>query len=148
MALTSPDRIPRPGGDARLTPPRRRRPTALAFLAGSAKPLLVTTAGSSPADSDLRWARGVADALPGAEHCVFTPEEFPGFFSDLDRVVPGMDEPCSYTAGGATRQRSDRWIADGRPTVEQWTTTFDPHRDLAEPLLTPHQWRLTHPATT
>ncbi len=78
--------------------------TALACLAGSADPLLVTTAGSSPVDDDLAWARRVAAALPGAEHRMFGPTEIALFFADLDQPLAGMDEPCSFTAAAA-RQR-------------------------------------------
>ncbi|GAB3500207.1 asparagine synthase-related protein [Amycolatopsis cihanbeyliensis] len=78
--------------------------TTLAFLTAAADPLLVTTAGTSPVDDDVVWARRVAGTL-GLEHRVVGTEEIPLFFSDLDRPIgAGMDEPCSFTAGGA-RQR-------------------------------------------
>ncbi|WP_158894271.1 asparagine synthase-related protein [Amycolatopsis anabasis] len=78
--------------------------TTLAFLARAADPLLVTTAGSSPVDDDLAWARQAAAVL-GAEHRVVGAGEIPQFFSGLDRpIAAGMDEPCSFTAGAA-RQR-------------------------------------------
>ncbi|MGW4528405.1 asparagine synthase-related protein [Amycolatopsis sp. NPDC004378] len=91
--------------------------TALACLAGSAAPLLVTTAGSSPVDDDLAWARRVAAALPGAEHRVFDPRELPLFFADLDQPLAGMDEPCSFTAGAARQRYVAAVLAEHRVDV-------------------------------
>jgi asparagine synthase (glutamine-hydrolysing) len=78
--------------------------SALAALIAPFAPLLVTTAGTSPVDDDLAWASRAAAALPGSEHRVLHPGEMPLFFADLDQPSAVMDEPCSFTAGGA-RQR-------------------------------------------
>lgn len=78
--------------------------SALAGLAAPSMPFLLTTAGTSPVNDDLAWASGVAGALPGTQHRVLHSGEMPLFFAELDRPTAVMDEPCSFTAGGA-RQR-------------------------------------------
>jgi asparagine synthase (glutamine-hydrolysing) len=78
--------------------------SALAALAAPFAPLLLTTAGISPVDDDLTWANRAAAAVTGSEHRVLHPGEMPRFFADLDQSGVVMDEPCSFTAGGA-RQR-------------------------------------------
>lgn len=78
--------------------------TALAALAHPARPLLITTAGRSPVDDDLVWARRAAELLPGCPHRVIAADEAPLFFSGLDAPGPGVDEPAPFAAGVA-RQR-------------------------------------------
>lgn len=86
--------------------------TTLALLAAESAPLLVTTAGASPFDDDLAWARRVARAIPAAEHRVFGVEEMPAFFAELDRGIAGMDEPCSFTAGAARQRHAAAVLAE------------------------------------
>ena len=76
---------------------------ALVCLAAKSRPLLVTTAGSDPAEEDLSWARVVAEQLPGTEHRVFRSEEVPLWFADLDRVLASSptDEPRSFASASA-----------------------------------------------
>jgi asparagine synthase (glutamine-hydrolysing) len=86
--------------------------TSLAFLARQSHPLLISTAGRSPANDDLRWARNAAALLPEATHRIVTADEAPLFFADLDQPQPGMDEPAPFAAGGARQRYVARLLAD------------------------------------
>lgn len=92
--------------------------TALTFLARETQPLLVTTAGSSPVDDDLVWARRVAAAVPEAQHQVVCADALPLFFTGLDEPIgAGMDEPCSFTAGAARQRHLATLLAEHKVEV-------------------------------
>ncbi|WP_189062285.1 asparagine synthase-related protein, partial [Longimycelium tulufanense] len=86
--------------------------TTLACLAAPARPLLLTTAGRSPIDDDLRWARRVAEHFPGAAHRVVSAEEAPEFFAEPDAPLSGMDEPAPFAAGAARTHYAARLLAE------------------------------------
>ncbi|PXY16576.1 hypothetical protein BAY60_35860 (plasmid) [Prauserella muralis] len=85
---------------------------AIALLAAESAPLLVTTAGASPVDDDLAWARRVAHEIAGGEHRVLGVGETPPLFAELDRAVAGMDEPCSFAAGAARQRHAAAVLAE------------------------------------
>lgn len=97
-------RIGRAGGPVSVQLSGGLDSTTLAFLARSACPLLITTAGRSAIDDDLAWARRAADLLEASTHRVIPDNEAPLFFADLNEPQPAMDEPAPFTAGRA-RQR-------------------------------------------
>ncbi|WP_324163745.1 protein-L-isoaspartate O-methyltransferase [Amycolatopsis sp.] len=59
-----------------------------------------------------------------------------------DLVVAGDDKETGPLQARLC-ELTDRWITTGRPAAERWTIAFKSHVELAEPLLTPHHWRLT-----
>ncbi|ASR39888.1 hypothetical protein BAY61_31885 (plasmid) [Prauserella marina] len=90
---------------------------AIALLAAEADPLMVTTAGASPVDEDLSWARRIARTIPAGEHRIFTVAEMPAFFARLEHPVAGMDEPCSFAAGGARQRFAGAALAERAVTL-------------------------------
>jgi asparagine synthase (glutamine-hydrolysing) len=86
--------------------------TSLAFLAQSACPLLITTAGRSAIDDDLAWARRAADLLAGSTHRVTPYDQAPLFFAGLNEPQLAMDEPVSFTAGRARQLFTARLLGE------------------------------------
>lgn len=86
--------------------------TTLACVAASNRPLLLTTAGRSPVNDDLRWAQQVAEHLPHSVHYVIDPDQAPAFFAELDQPMPGMDEPVPFAAGAARQRYAARLLAE------------------------------------
>ncbi|MEV7028522.1 asparagine synthase-related protein, partial [Kitasatospora sp. NPDC093558] len=66
--------------------------SALAFQQIGARTLNLTRASSDPANDDLRWARTVAAAQPGARHHVLEAAEMPRQFDGFEHALP-LDAP-------------------------------------------------------
>ncbi len=86
--------------------------TSLAFLARSARPLLITTTGRSPIDDDLTWACRAADLLKGSPHRVIPHDQTPLFFADLNEPQLALDEPAPFAAGRARQRFTARFLSE------------------------------------
>lgn len=77
----------------------------LAGLTAPARPLLVTAASCSPADSDLPWARQVAGRLEGCTHRMLGANQLPDIFAGLNQPQPALDFPATLAVGRARREQ-------------------------------------------